>query len=602
MTSVRSQGQISRPEEGPVSGEPRRPRTVAEAVARFLVAQGVQRVYGLCGGHIQPIWDELVRQGLSIVDTRHEGAAVYMAQADAELTGRLGVALVTAGPGFTNTLTAMANAAVGGGAVLVLSGRPPRPQEGMGALQEFPQATMARQLCRHAEEVSHQRRVLPALATAVWTALGGDGPLGPAYVDFPTDLLREPLVDAAYDARWLTRRGPSALRPDPSSVAAAAALLTRSRRTVVVAGRVRHVPPKLLSRFLRETDAVFVAQSEARALLPAVGSAAVPGAKGQAFSEADLVVTLGCRLNFQLGYGSPAVLSPTAGLIRVGRSQDELVDNRPADVELQGDVAASLAAMMTLGVSPRDPDRGWRNYLRTMSTERAERLKAELGGAPAGSDGRMHPYRLLEAVAELVNPDDVVVADGGDILSFARVALPPASYLDSGAFGCLGVGVPFAIGAALAGGGKPVVCVTGDGALGFHAMELDTASRTGAPILVVVANNAAWNIERADQLSNWNGRIAGTELPGCRYDKLAKAVGVHGIRVDEAQDLRHALHDALEHLPALVDVAVTREADSPDFRSGLPSVPDHQALATWDKAERLLAGQSVAGGFPAPAS
>ena len=335
---------------------------------------------------------------------------------------------------------------------------------------------------------------------------------------------------------------------------------------MVVAGRIRHLAPKVLSRFLSETDALLVAQSDARAFLPAAASAAVPAAKGHALAEADLVVTLGCRLDFQLGYGSPAVISPTAGLIRVGRSQDELVDNRPADVELQGDVAAVLVALMALGVSPRDPDRGWRDYLRAMSTERVVRLKAEVGAAATGSDGRMHPYRLLEAVAELVDPDDVVVADGGDILSFARVALPPASYLDSGAFGCLGVGVPFAIGAALSGGGKPVICVTGDGALGFHAMELDTASRTGAPILVVVANNAAWNIERADQMSNWNGHIVGTELPGCRYDKLANAVGVHGVRVDESQDLRHALHDALEHLPALVDVAVTRGRRLP----GLP--------------------------------
>src|SRR5207249_6119270 len=142
----------------------------------------------------------------------------------------------------------------------------------------------------------------------------------------------------------------------------------------------------------------------------------------------------------------------------------------------------------------------------------------DIAHGPAGSDGRMHPYRLLEAVGEFVAPDDVIVADGGDILSFARIALPPANYLDAGAFGCLGVGVPFAIAAALVGGTRPVICVTGDGALGFHAMELDTASRTAAPILVVVANNEAWNIERADQLANWNGHIVGSELPGRRYD------------------------------------------------------------------------------------
>jgi acetolactate synthase-1/2/3 large subunit len=471
----------------------------------------------------------------------------------------------------------------------------------MGALQEISQATMARPLCRRTEQVSHQRRVLPALAAAAWTALGGDGPTGPAYVDFPTDLLREPLADAVHDAGWITCRGPSALRPDPGCVAEAAALLTRSRRPVVVAGRVRHLSPTLLARFLDETDAMFVAQSEARALLATAGAAAVPGAKGRALAEADLVITLGCRLNFQLAYGSPAVISPAASLIRVGRSQDDLVDNRPADVELQGDVAAALGALVAIGVSPKDPDRGWREYLRTMSAEREARLKAEIADARTGSDGRMHPYRLLDAVGEFVEPHDVVVADGGDILSFARVALPPTTLLDSGAFGCLGVGIPFAIAAALVGGTRPVVCITGDGAFGFHAMELDTASRTGAPVLVVVANNEAWNIERADQLSNWSGHIAGTELPGCRYDQLANALGVHGVRVDDPGDLREALRQARDHLPALVDVAVTRDAESPDFRAGLPNVPDHHALATWDKVERQLTEQSVATSRPVPA-
>jgi acetolactate synthase-1/2/3 large subunit len=353
--------------------------------------------------------------------------------------------------------------------------------------------------------------------------------------------------------------------------------------------------PALLVRFLAEADALFLAQSEARALLPVATAAAVPGARARALAEADLIMTLGCQLNFQLAYGSPAVVSQAASLIRVGRSQDELVDNRPADVELQGDVAAVLGALLAIGVSPEDPDRGWRESLRAASAEREARLKAEMAGASAGSDGRMHPYRLLGAVAELVDPDDVVVADGGDILSFARIALPAATYLDCGGFGCLGVGVPFAVAASLVRR-QPVVCVTGDGALGIHAMELDTASRTGAAILVVVANNEAWNIERADQLSNWNGHVVGTELPGCRYDRLANALGVHGVRVDHPGELRRALREALEHLPALVDVAVTRDALSPDFCAGLPQVPDHHALATWDEAERRMAERSVGPG------
>jgi acetolactate synthase I/II/III large subunit len=231
-----------------------------------------------------------------------------------------------------------------------------------------------------------------------------------------------------------------------------------------------------------------------------------------------------------------------------------------------------------------------------VSAKRETTLKAEIAGASPGSDGRMHPNVLLGAVAELVEPDDVVVADGGDILSFARITLPPATDLDCGCFGCLGIGVPFAVAASLVRRTRPVVCVTGDGALGIHAMELHTASRTGAAILVVVANNEAWNIEPADQLSNWSGHVVGTELPSCRYDRLANAFGVHGVRVDHPGEVRRALREALEHLPALVDVAVTRDAVSPDVCAGLPQVPDYHAPATWDEAERRMAERSVGPG------
>lgn len=567
------------------------PMSIAQAIASFIAAQGVRRVYGLCGGHIQPIWDALSQFGVTIIDTRHEGAAVHMAHAEAELTGGLGVALVTAGPGFTNTLTGLANARVASSSVLVISGRPPRPQEGLGALQEIPQGSLARPLCRRTEQVTHQGRVLPALAGAVWSALGGDGPPGPAYVDFPTDLLREPVIDRQQARKWMVRRGPAPLRPDPGPVAAAAKVLTGSRRLVVVAGRTQRLESSLLVRFLDETDAIFIAQPEARSLLECAPTRSVLGAKGRALAEADVVLTLGCQLNFQLAYGSPAVIGGAARLIRVGPSQNDLLDNRPADVEVQGDVSAVLAALLALGVRPRDPDSGWRAYLRSVSANRVAKLRSEIESAPAGSDARMHPYRLLEALQEFIGPDCIVVADGGDILSFARVALSPTRYLDAGAFGCLGVGVPFAIAAALSDRARPVICVTGDGAFGFHAMELDTAARTAAPVLIVVANNEAWNIERNDQRAHWNGNILGSELPGCRYDLLATALGIHGARVDDPANLREALQVALNHLPALVDVAVTRDAESPDFRAGLPGVPDHQALATWDEVDRRMAEQ-----------
>ena len=179
-----------------------------------------------------------------------------------------------------------------------------------------------------------------------------------------------------------------------------------------------------------------------------------------------------------------------------------------------------------------------------------------------------------------------MVADGGDILSFARIALTGKTYLDPGRFGCLGVGVPFGISAALAYPERQVIVITGDGAFGLNAIDIDTAKRHGARVVFVVANNAGWNIERNDQIETYGGRIVGTELPACDYASMPRAFGLHGERVDDPANLPAAIKRAFENAPALLDVIVTRDASSPDARSGLPIVPDTQPLSSWDKMEK----------------
>ena len=566
--------------------------TVARAVAEWLAARGVERVYGLCGGHILPIWDEAARSGIRVVDVRHEGAAVHMAHAEAELTGRPGVALVTAGPGLTNAVTAIANAAASRVPVVVISGRVPRPQTGMGGLQDIPQAAVVAPLCRRAETVGERTHVLPRL-DAVWDAAlgaagggGGDGPAGPAYIDVPTDLLRETLTAAEFDRSWLAPAPRQAVRPDPAAVEAAASVLRSARRLLVISGRgARRAGPRL-SRFLQETGAVYLDTAESRGAVPDGHPACVPAVRGRVMREADTVVTLERRLDFQLAYGSRAVFAEDARFVRIGLPREERSDNRRAAAELRADTAAALDALLAAGCNPSEPDGRWRDEVMADNTERARRLAERLRSAEAGSDGRMHPYRLIAALNDVITPDTVVIADGGDILSFARVALRAPRWLDPGPLGCLGVGTPFAVAAALAGAGRPVIALAGDGSFGFTAMEIDTAVRTGARAVIVVANNDGWNIERHDQLANYGGRLLGVELPGCRYDILAQALGAHGERVESAADLPDALKRAMEQAPAVVDVAVSRDAVSPDFSSGLAAVPDRQALSAWDEAER----------------
>lgn len=561
-------------------------RTFASLVAEFLARRGVRRVYGLCGGHIQPIWDEISRAGIQIVDVRHESAAVYMAQAQADLTGSFGVAMVTAGPGLTNAVTGIANASVSRSPVLVISGRPPRPQAGMGALQDIPQGDLVRPICRRVETVSERHHVLPRLEATIRAAEGVGTPAGPAYIDFPTDLLRDVVTDADVDDRLFEPRVPEKPVPSQDIVSTAAALIQEGKRLLVISGRGARDAGAELAAFLQTSGALYLDTTESRGVIPLDHPAAVPAARAKVMAEADVVITVGRKLDFQLAYGSPAVFATDARFVRLGTSSDELSDNRRGDAELRGDVSATLKALLEADAVPERPDAAWIESMRAYNREKTEKFMAGLGRQSRGSDGRMHPQSLLAALNEFIDGDTIVVADGGDILSFARAALRAETYLDPGALGCLGVGVPFATSAALNFPDRRVIAVIGDGSFGLTAMEIDTAVRSGARAVFVVANNEAWGIERNDQLVGYDGNLVGVDLPGCRYDLVAEGLGAYAQRIERPEDLPDAIECALENAPALLDVAVTKEAESPDFKNGLAGVPDRQALEAWDRAEK----------------
>ena len=538
-------------------------------------------MYGLCGGHIQPLWDAIARTGIRIVDTRSEQAACMMAHAEAALTDAVGVAIVTAGPGVTNAITGIANAESSQVPIVVLAGMPPRPQLGKGAMQELPQRQIVGSLCRFTASVLDARDAAASLDEAFRAAAGRDGAPGPAFVEIPTDVLVEPGPPALVHAR----REESERAPDPDQLAAACELIEDSRRPIVIGGRGVRAAAIELDAFLTATGALYLDGSESRGALPQGDPASVPAVRGRAMREADLVITLGRRLNFQLAYGSRAAFDEDGRLLRVGTSSAEVADNRRADVELRCDVRAALAALVRAGARPQLPDDAWREELQARNAQRERDLFA---AAVPGEDGRMHPLALIRSLNEFVDDDTVTVADGGDILSFARIALRTSAYLDSGALGCLGVGVPFAIAASLAHPGSRVIALVGDGSFGFTAMEIDTAVRHDARALFVVANNEGWNIERKDQEQRFEGRLVGVELPGCRYDLLATSLGARGRRVEREEELTEAIRWGLDNAPAVLDVLVTGEAESPDFRNGLAQVPARQALVTWDELESTL--------------
>jgi acetolactate synthase I/II/III large subunit len=562
---------------------------VAEVVARFLAEHGVDRVFGLQGGHIQPIWDQLARRGVRIVDVRDEGSAVHMAHAHTELTGQTAVAMVTAGPGVTNTVTAVANASVSRIPLLVIGGCPPIPQSNMGPLQDIPHTAILEPVTRLARTLRSEDQVLREFDEAWARASGDRGEPGPVYLEIPTDVLRREVPPALVMDEHLRAKPKRRPQPHPDDVAAVADLIRAASKPAVISGRgARTTDGTDLIRLLDASGAAYLDTQESRGLVPDSHPAAVGSARSAVMRDTDLLITAGRQLDYQLGMGSPAVF-PHAKVVRISDTAGELIDNRRGEVEILAEPGATLGAIAD-ALKDHTPDTTWRDELKTKHRTRAEEYRRALHTTEDGADGHIHPNRIFGALDALDGEaldlgEAIMIADGGDLLSFARLGITRcARYLDAGAFGCLGVATPFGIAASLAYPDKPVIAVTGDGAFGITATEIDTAVRHGAKVVVIVSNNRAWNIERYDQAENY-GLVVGTDLADSDYAGMARAFGAHGERVTDASELEPAIRRALEHAPAVVDVVTTQDAPSPDSGKGLGFVPDYQALTPWNDAE-----------------
>jgi acetolactate synthase-1/2/3 large subunit len=496
--------------------------------------------------------------------------------------------MVTAGPGVTNCVTGMANASLARVPLLLIGGCTSRPQANMGPLQDIPHVDILRPVCRQSRTLRVADQVVRELDEAVARAFGDLGEPGPVYLEIPTDVLRTPVAPNLVLDDWMRPRPPRRIPPDPAAVAEAVDALWSARRPLVMTGRGARGAGKELVRLLDASGAVYLDTQESRGLVPATHASFVGAMRAAAMTEADTVLLIGRKLDYQMGYGSPAVF-PQARFVRLADSAGELVDNRRGAPELLATPSLALAAMVeAAGNRPPMVDRAWTEGLRRRHEERSK------GGRKAeavGSDGKVHPNAIFDAIREVAAPDFIAIADGGDLLSFARVGLEARTYMDAGAFGCLGVGVPFAVAAALAFPGRQVISINGDGAFGINAMEIDTAVRHGARAVFIVSNNAAWNIERFDQETNYGGRVVGTVLRHSDYAGMARALGAYGERVEKPEDMAPALRRALANAPALIDVVTSQTAVSSDARKGLGFVPDYQALTAWDDAERRRRGE-----------
>lgn len=520
--------------------------TAAHLLVRTLRRHGVARIFGLCGDHVNSIFDACLDEGVAVVDTRQESGAVHMADGWARVTGEPGVSVVTGGPGHTNSITGIATAWMAGSPVLAISGTFERALRDKGPIQEIDQVDMVRAVTKWARVVDDPARLPHYAAMAFGEAVSGRP--GPVHLTIPSDVAEATLDDADIPIPAPARR--EAATAPPRAVDAALDLLQRAERPVVIAGSGVWWARawEALRRFVEIAELPCFTIGMARGSL----SDEHPNCLGyadqslnpvaQEIRDADVVLLLGKRIDFRLAYG--ALFAPDATLVQVDIHAPELGRNRTAQLPIQADAGAVLE-QMARGAEARGgwKEKPWVERLRGGRKAAAEARSAdeESGAAP------IHPLRIAREVREAAGPDVVWVIDGGDFAQWCRLALParrPGHWVRLGALGTLGASIPFGVAARLAKPDCPVVILTGDGGMAFHSWELHTALRFDAPVVVVVGNDLGWGMERELQ-SAFYGRTVGVELGEVRYDRVIAAMGGHGERVEDPAELRPALLRAL---------------------------------------------------------
>jgi acetolactate synthase I/II/III large subunit len=514
-------------------------------VAKALKSRGVTHLFTLSGGHLFSIYDGCKAEGIEIVDVRHEQTAAFAAEGFAKATRRVGVAALTAGPGVTNGISAIAGAQANGSPVCVLGGRAPEMRWGSGSLQEFDHVPVVSPLVKSAETVKEPGQIGARTAAALDLALAMPG--GPTFVDYPLDVVFTE-AEAGIPAPVAVEAGPA------DGIEEAAALLASAERPAIMAGSGLYWgrgEDELLALAEALGIPVFL-NGLGRGCLAADHELAFSRARGAGLGGADVALVIGVPLDFRLGFG--ASIAEEAKLIRLDAAPNELSANRAPQVDLVGDVAASLMAIRESLGSPQRRTHAWLAQLRKVEEEKRAVEQGEL------DDGRspLHPVRVYRELGEVLERDAFVVGDGGDFVSYAGRFVDtcqPGCWMDPGPFGCLGAGPGQAIGAKLAHPDRQVCLLLGDGAFGFAGMEFDTMARHGLPIVGVIGNNGIWALEHHPMKFLYGYSVAAELRPETRYEQMVEALGCDGVLVREPAELRPALERAFESgKPTLVNV------------------------------------------------
>ncbi len=520
----------------------------SKLVVEQLKREGVDTLFYIMGGPIIDLAGQAAEAGIRTVDVRHEQAAAMAAHAYARTTGRTGVCLSASGPAATNLLTGIANAWTDCAPVVALGGAAPTAQSGMDAFQEFDQVGCFRPVTRWAERALHTARLPELVNTAFRHAIGAKP--GPVYLDLPGDVLYRRVESDNVYFPPAAKRVPAP--GDPELVARAIEMLRGAERPLVLSGSgvAWAGAERELGEFIDRTGIPFFTTPQSRGAIPEDHDLAFLGARSAAWHEADVVLLLGTRMNFIIGFGASPRFAEDVRFIMVNSDAAELGHNRPIDLGIAGDARLVLRQMLASPNLPAARHSAWVQHLRQVDAARRDRSEADLTN-PATP---IHPLRLCGEIRDAVARDAIIVEDGHEILNFARQSIPsfvPRSRLNAGPNGCMGVGLPFAVGAQAANPGRQVVLVCGDGSFGMNIQEIDTAVRHGLNFVAVISHNGGWTGAIRDR------KVPGRDLLMTRYDEVAKAFGAHGEYVEKPEEIRPALLRALAAgKPAIVNVVV----------------------------------------------
>jgi acetolactate synthase I/II/III large subunit len=529
----------------------------ADALVRAMQQGGVRRIFTLSGNHIMPVFDALFDSGIALTHVRHEGAAVHMADAWARITGEVGIALVTGGPGHANAIGALYTAAMAESPIVLLSGHAPTRELGCGSFQEMAQADIAAPLTKASWTCASVDALASDFAKAVRIAHAGRP--GPVHLSLPVDLLEAQVNANVVPASSDLRGAPTQLTDD--QIAKVLARLRVARRPLILTG-----PVSMTRRGRQATSALEAALGIAVVGMESPRGVADPslGAFAATLAQADCVLLLGKRLDFTLKFGAVPTFARNCEFIQIdgdagereratkaltGRLCDSFDADALATAKQLTQVAASSDASADASLRNNTlaaAQLGWRADVHAAIAYRP----TAWASAQASVPDKLHPVQALRPLQALLNshPDSVFISDGGEIGQWAQACLSAPHRLINGVAGSIGASLPYALAARCAIGAEaPVVAVMGDGTFGFHPAEFDTAHRYQLPFIALVGNDARWNAEYQIQLRDYGAnRLIGCELQASRYDQVCIAFGGHGEWVTQAEQMPTAIARAVE--------------------------------------------------------